>query len=129
VQVWIARAIVERHDGWEETCRAKPGHHQNTRKSTPRPVVDKLAPPSTSQRRPFTGFDIERATYSRLKPDLLVSAEGKYVVIVGDELIGPLESHEAAERAGYKRFGLGHLYVKQLSAEEPVLEVSRSFYK
>ena len=49
------------------------------------------------------GFDRERATYERHKPDLLKTAEGQWVVIVGDELIGPLESGEEAELAGYKR--------------------------
>jgi len=123
----------------EERSMAKPGYPHNktqpratkttrkarAQKSTPRPVVDTLPPPSHSQRRPFTGFDRERATYDQLKPDLLASDEGKYVVIVGDEVVGPLGSHEEAERAGYKRFGLGPLYVTQVVAEEPVFEVSR----
>jgi hypothetical protein len=78
-------------------------------------------------RRPFVGFDRERATYERLKPALLAKAEGKYVVIVGDEVIGPLEIHEDAELAGYTRFGIGPLYIKQVLAEEPVIEVTR-FY-
>ena len=65
--------------------------------STARPAVDTLPPPPCD-RRPFAGFDRERATYQRLKPDLLASVEGKYVVIVGDEVVGPLESHEEAER-------------------------------
>jgi len=123
----------------KEESMAKPGSHHNktqpgatktTRKahaskSTPRPAVDTLSPQTPSQRRPFAGFARERATYDRLKPDLLVGDEGKYVVIVGDEVVGPLGSHEEAERAGYKRFGLGPLYVKQVVAEEPVVEVTR----
>jgi len=126
----------------EEEDMAKPGNHDNktqpratkttgkarAQKSTPRPVVDPLPPPPPIRRRAFTGFDRERATYDQLKPDLLVSDEGKYVVIVGDEVLGPLGSHEEAERAGYKRFGLGPLYVKQVVAEEPVFEVSRSHH-
>ena len=115
----------------------KPGNSHNktqpraiktTRKApkpTARPAVDTLPARTPSQRRPFAGFDRERATYHRLKPDLLVSDEGKYVVIVGDEVVGPLGSHEEAERAGYTRFGLGPLYVKQVVAEEPVVEVTR----
>jgi hypothetical protein len=39
------------------------------------------------------------------------------VVIVGDEVVGPLESHEEAESAGYTRFGIGPLYVKRVLAE------------
>jgi hypothetical protein len=123
----------------EEKRMAKPGNQQNkmqpratkttrearAKQSTRRPVVDTALSTTTSQRRAFTGFDRERATYERLKADLLVSDLGKYVVIVGEEVLGPLESHEEAERTGYKRFGLGPLYVKQVVAEEPVFEVSR----
>ena len=85
-----------------------------------------LATPS-GVRRPFTGFDRERATYERLKPELFKTAEGKFVVIVGEEVIGPLGRHEDAECAGYARFGLGPLYIKQVLAEEPVAAVSRCF--
>jgi hypothetical protein len=80
--------------------------------------------PPPSQRRLFTGFDRERETYDLLKPGLLVNYEGKYVVIVGDEVLGPLGSHEEAERAGYERFGLGPLYVKRVVAEERIVELS-----
>jgi hypothetical protein len=75
--------------------------------------------------RPFTDFDRERSTYVRLKPELLARAPGQFVVIVGDDCEGPLESFGDAERAGYRRFGLGPLYIKQVLAEEPVQEVSR----
>ena len=49
-------------------------------------------------RRPFVGYDRERATYERHKPDLLKTAEGQWVVIVGEDLVGPLESDEEALR-------------------------------
>jgi hypothetical protein len=76
-------------------------------------------------RRPFTGFDLERATYAGLEPELLAQAEGKFVAIVGDAVVGPLDSHQEAERAGYAAFGLGPLYIKQILAVEPVVEVTR----
>ena len=47
------------------------------------------------------------------------------MVIVGDEVVGPLESHADAELAGYGQFGIGPLYIKQVLAEEPVIKVSR----
>jgi hypothetical protein len=83
--------------------------------------------PATSLkiRRPFVGYDREIETYNRLKPGLLAHAEGRYVVLVGDEMIGPFRSHSEAEAAGYARFGLGPLYIKQVLAEEPVIEVTR----
>ena len=76
-------------------------------------------------RRPFVGFDRETEAYERLKPGLLAHAEGHYVVFVGDEMIGPFESRSQAEEAGYARFGLGPLFIKQVLAEEPVIEVTR----
>ena len=57
--------------------------------------------------------------------ELLKTAEGQYVVIVGDELIGPLETDEEAERAGYERFGLGPLYIQQLLTDEAPALVTR----
>ncbi len=78
-----------------------------------------------SRSRPFNGFDRERAAYERLKPELLARAEGKYVVLVGEEIEGPVDSFGDALRAGYRRFGHGPLYIKQVQAVEPVVEVSR----
>ena len=37
----------------------------------------------TQARRQFVGFDLEVATYVRLKPELLSRFPGKFVVIVG----------------------------------------------
>jgi hypothetical protein len=76
-------------------------------------------------RRPFGGYDREQAAYARLKPDLLIRAEGKYVVLVGDDVEGPFDTFGDALRAGYRRFGLGPLFVKQVLALDPVAETSR----
>ena len=40
----------------------------------------------TQARRQFVGFDLEVATYVRLKPELLSRFPGKFVVIVAEEL-------------------------------------------
>jgi hypothetical protein len=79
----------------------------------------------TKPGRPFTGFEREQATYERRKPELLKVAEGKFVVLVGGELIGPFETEDEAERAGYSRFGLGPLYIRQVLAEERAIILSR----
>jgi hypothetical protein len=76
--------------------------------------------------RPFAGFDREREIYQSIKGQLLEDAAGKYVVIVGSEVIGPIDRFEEALKAGYRRFGAGPLFVKQVLAEEPVVELSRS---
>ena len=78
--------------------------------------------------RPFTGYDRERATYARLKPGLLAAAPGQFVVIVGDECEGPVATFGEAERAGYRRFGLGPLYIKEVLAKDRVYEISRDVF-
>lgn len=75
------------------------------------------APPG---QRPFVGFERERAAYARLEPALLARAAGQYVVLVGEEIEGPVDSFEDALRAGWRRFGLGPLYVQQVLAVGPV---------
>ena len=51
-------------------------------------------------------------------PSYRGAADGKYVVLVGDELEGPVDTYEEALRAGWQRFGLGPLYVKRLQSED-----------
>ena len=75
--------------------------------------------------RPFVGFDVEAATYARLEPDWLARSPGKFVAIVGNQVEGPVDSFSEALRAGYRRFGLGPLFVKQILAADPVAEVTR----
>ena len=80
---------------------------------------------TTQARRQFIGFDLETATYMRIKPELLARFAGKFVVIVGEEVEGPVETFQEALRAGYRRFGLGPLFIKQILSVEPVVEASR----
>jgi hypothetical protein len=80
---------------------------------------------TTRTRRPYVGFDREEAAYIRKKPELLKTSEGKYVVLVAEELVGPVDTYGDALRAGYRRFGKGPLFVKRVLAEEPVAEISR----
>src|SRR4051812_19125144 len=69
-----------------------------------------------SPARPFTGFERERETYKKLKPVLLGQATGQFVVVVGDDYAGPVDTFDDAERMGYARFGIGPLYIKQVLA-------------
>jgi hypothetical protein len=86
-----------------------------------RGTADDVGPsePVRREERPFTGFDREIATYEQIKPEMLERAEGKWVAIVGEEVIGPLDDMEEAVRTGWRRFGLGPLYVKQVLAKVP----------
>jgi hypothetical protein len=129
-------------DGIEEELERRIAHQKEWGQSVEAPAAhaqDDPARPRQAQggampthpellakpRRPFTGYDRERATFERIKPDLPATAEGKFVVIVGDEVVGPVDSHAEAELAGYAAFGLGPLYVKEVLAVEPVAGVTR----
>ncbi len=110
----------------EESGRLVPGAEVAETTESPRAsseVASAPAPPTG--RRPFVGFDRGQVGVARWKPDRLVRAEGQYVVRVGDELEGPVETFSDALRAGYDRFGLGPLFVKQVQAVDPVAETSR----
>jgi hypothetical protein len=49
--------------------------------------------------------------------------EGEYVLIKGDDVDGFYESRDEALTAGYSRFGIGPLFVKQVSSSEPVYHI------
>ncbi len=46
--------------------------------------------------------------------------EGEYVLIKGDQVEGFYDSRDGALSAGYSRFGIGSLFVKQVLPTEPV---------
>ena len=76
-------------------------------------------------RRQFIGVDVEVSTYARLKHELISRYPGKFVVIVGNEVEGPVDTFREALRSGYRRFGLGPLFVRQILIVEPVVAVTR----
>lgn len=91
------RSFKETIDAYLESCRESGEEHD----------------------RPFLGFDREREAYARTKAELLLQAEGRYVVFVGEEMGGPFDDLRSAYLAGRRRFGPGPLYIKQVLAEEP----------
>jgi hypothetical protein len=128
----VIRVELDRRDSHSEECEPRAESDRDLEQVEPaRPgqsmggAMPTRPEQSVRPRRFFAGFDRERATYEQLKPELLAQAEGKFVVIVGDEVVGPLETDEDAERAGYARFGLGPLYIRQILAEEPVTLITR----
>jgi hypothetical protein len=70
-------------------------------------------------------LEAELATYEARREELLASAEGKYVLIKGEEVAGVYDSQEDAVREGYRRFGNVPFLVKQvLRVEVPQRFVS-----
>lgn len=62
----------------------------------------------------------EQAVYEANLSRWLPEQEGKYVLIKGHEVDGFYESRDEALTAGYSRFGIGPLFVKQVFPSEPV---------
>ena len=66
----------------------------------------------------------EIATYHRLLPELL-QQEGKFALIIGDDLIGVYGTYEDALKLGYERAKLGPFLVKKISGSETIAYFSR----
>jgi hypothetical protein len=74
-------------------------------------------------RRPFEGFDRERAYFNRIRKRLLKTHEGKFIAIVGNKTAGlPVDTFMQAARQGLQKFGLGPVYVKQILAQDERVE-------
>jgi hypothetical protein len=69
-------------------------------------------------------FEREIETYSNNLMDLL-SNEGKFVVIRGDEIAGAFDTYDSALEAGYDRYGPVTFFVKKIQRVEPVNYFSR----
>lgn len=70
-------------------------------------------------------LETELATFEARLPDLLAAHEGKWVAILGSEVLAPFETWEAALTAGYERFGPVPWLVRQVLREQPVWYFSR----
>jgi hypothetical protein len=71
-----------------------------------------------------TEFMREMQTYQR-NAAKFAGQEGKFAVILGDELLDVLASYEDALKVGYGRDPKGHFLVKKISRAEPVYFFSR----
>jgi hypothetical protein len=66
----------------------------------------------------------EIETYNRLLPTLM-SDEGKYALIVGNDLAGVYVAYEDALKAGYEKAKLEPFLVKKISGSEVIAYFSR----
>ncbi|MHC5540918.1 hypothetical protein ACYOEI_22065 [Singulisphaera rosea] len=55
----------------------------------------------------------------------ILSSEGRFVVIKGDEILGMWDSYQDALEAGYHKYGLEPFLVKKIQQSEPVNHFSR----
>ena len=72
-----------------------------------------------------TLLDAELQTYEKNRESLLGSAEGKFVLIKGDQIVGVYESKMDAINQGYRQLGHVPFLVKQvLKVETPLTFLS-----
>ncbi|MGQ0663975.1 MAG: hypothetical protein ACT4P2_10410 [Pseudomonadota bacterium] len=69
----------------------------------------------------------ELATLERLKTDLEAHHLGKWVVILGDELVGTFDTFDNAAREATRRFGRGPYLIRKVGAPPVTLPPSLMF--
>ncbi|HEV7221712.1 MAG TPA: hypothetical protein VGN42_03370 [Pirellulales bacterium] len=68
----------------------------------------------------------ELETYEKHKDELIEKAEGKFVLVHGDQVAGTWGTYDDALKAGYEKFGLSPFLVKQVQRIERVQFVTRT---
>lgn len=69
-------------------------------------------------------FESEQKTYARALPNLLTE-QGKFALVVGDEVVGAYGTYEDALTVGYERFGLKPFMIRQIEAVQHVQQFTR----
>jgi hypothetical protein len=69
----------------------------------------------------------ELETYERLRPDLVKSALGKWVLIKGDELVGTFDTQNDAIAEGYRHFGNVPFLVREVTAFDTPTYITSNF--
>ncbi len=64
-------------------------------------------------------LETELQKFEALKEELLQHHEGKYALIVGDELVGVFDHREEAYKDGLAKKGNVPMLIKRISREEP----------
>lgn len=65
----------------------------------------------------------EQAVYEAHLPAWLRDHDAEHVLIKGDDIVGFFPTRDEALAAGYARFGVVPLFVKQVAASEPVYHI------
>jgi hypothetical protein len=73
-----------------------------------------------NQRSGQSSLEREQSVYAANQGRWVAEYAGKHVLIKGAEVVGFYESRDEALTAGYSRFGVCPLYVKQVLSSEPV---------
>ncbi len=73
-------------------------------------------------------FEKELATYRAALPGW-VEQEGKWTLILGDEIAGIFDTREEAIDLGYDKYGLAQFMIKQIHQVEPVYFMGGAFMR
>jgi hypothetical protein len=65
----------------------------------------------------------EQSVYDACLPRWIPEREGEHVLIKGDDVVEFYKSRDEALTAGYARFGYVPLFVKQITAVEPIYNI------
>jgi hypothetical protein len=71
---------------------------------------------SESTMHPSETLAVERAAYERMHEELKRHHEGKFAVIIGEELKGTFDSFNAAARFAMEGYGRGPYLIRQVGA-------------
>ncbi len=74
---------------------------------------------------PSMSLEKELETYKR-ELSRLLAEQGKYVLIIGEEVVGTFAAYEDALKEGYERARLKPFLVKQIDATEQVHQFTRN---
>lgn len=61
----------------------------------------------------------ESTYYATIKEELLRHHEGKFALVVGEQLVGTFDTREAAYRDGIAKFGNVPMLIKRIERNEP----------
>jgi len=65
-------------------------------------------------------LESELEAYRRLRPELVATRLGQFVLVKGSKLVGAYPSYEAALRDATRLYGAGPFLIKQVLDPEPV---------
>ena len=63
--------------------------------------------------------------YKQNKADLLVKYEGKYVVIVGENVVGSYDSYQEAVTASVEKYEPGTFFIQRVTDKDEIAILSR----
>jgi hypothetical protein len=70
-------------------------------------------------------LECEMSTYEKILPTLLEKDAGRYVLILGEEVIGLYDTRLAALEAGYQRYLFEAFLAKRIVADEKPIFLPR----